>query len=64
MAEEERPIRRGSVFKWSRVTSAVTCTVQRVAKDGSWADFTMTGGGSSWGKRMALPLPSTFVRES
>lgn len=62
------PIVKGAVFEWygpdaGRV-GGVHCAVNRVAGDGSWADFTMTAGGSSWGKRMALPLPSSFVRVS
>lgn len=63
MPDEDKPIAKGSVFEWRvPLQRAVRCTVNRVAEDGSWADFTMTGGGSSWGKRMALPLDSAFKR--
>lgn len=60
------PIRKGSAFRWSGglYPQPVRCIVNRVAPDGSWADFTMSCGGSSWGKRMTLPLPKTFVRVS
>jgi len=57
-------VSRGDVFEWlpQGDTAMVICRVNRVAADGMWADFTMTCGGSSWGKRMLLPLPKTFVR--
>lgn len=59
-------IHKGSIFEWrsGEHPLAVCCAVNRVARDASWADFTMTAGGSSWGKRMTLPLPETFRRIS
>lgn len=61
MLDGTEPVVKGSVFEWN---GEVRCVVNRVAGDGSHADFTMTRGGSSWGKRMALPLASSFVRVS
>lgn len=58
MPDQTEAVTRGAVYEWDRVR----CVVNRVDRDGEWADFTMTGGGSSWGRRMALPLPGTFVR--
>jgi hypothetical protein len=58
-------IGKGAVYQWSGGDvpgRGVDCVVHRVARDGTWADFTMTRGGSSWGKRMPLPLPESFVR--
>jgi hypothetical protein len=59
-------VTKGSVFDWhtpdAGTVGAVRCTVNRVAGDGTWVDFTATAGGSSWGKRMKLPLPETFVQ--
>jgi hypothetical protein len=52
-------VAKDAVYEWS---GAVRCVVNRVAGDGTWADFTMTQGGSSWGKRMPLPLDESFVR--
>lgn len=51
-------VNRADVYDWR----GVRCVVNRVAKDRSWADFTMTRGGSSWGKRMWLPLDPAFER--
>lgn len=56
-----RPVVRGTVFVWDDV---VRCKVQRVAKDGTWADMRCTQGGSSWGRRMKLPLAEVFVRKN
>lgn len=61
MLDGTEPVVKGATYKWD---GAVHCKVNRVARDGSHADFTMTRGGSSWGKRMPLPLPETFVRIS
>lgn len=66
MLDGTEPIVRGSVFEWRQEWStecrSVHCQVQRVAEDGTWADFTMTAGRSSWGKRLPLPLAPSFVR--
>jgi NTP pyrophosphatase (non-canonical NTP hydrolase) len=51
---------RGAVFVWEKPSGSVRCVVNRVADDRTWADFTMTSGGSSWGERIALPLPESF----
>lgn len=52
-------IEKGAEYLWD---GAVRCRVNRVAADGTWADFTMTRGRSSWGKRVPLPLTESFVR--
>jgi hypothetical protein len=61
MLDGTEPVVKGATFEWD---GAVHCKVHRVAEDGTYADFTMTQGGSSWGKRMPLPLPASFVRIS
>jgi hypothetical protein len=64
MLDGTEPVVKGSVFEWGGEGPAVHCRANRVAANGQWADFTMTRGGSSRGKRMALPLPASFVRVS
>jgi hypothetical protein len=61
MSDKGKPIVKGAEFQWN---GAVNCKVNRVASNGTWIDLTCTRGGSSWGKRQALPLPDSFVRIS
>jgi len=66
MLDGTEKIIKGARYEWAPLDgwAEVDCVVNRVAGDGTWADFTMSRGGSSWGKRMPLPLPSSFVRIS
>lgn len=61
MLDRTEKVVKGATYEWN---GAVHARVNRVAADGTWADMTMTRGGSSWGKRQPLPLPETFVRIS
>jgi len=42
--------------------AAVVVTVQRVARDNTWADIHCATGAKTWTKRQRLPLPATFRR--
>lgn len=45
---------KGDVYEWL----GVTVTVQRLAKDGTWADLSCALDGHTWTKRQPLPLPA------
>jgi hypothetical protein len=52
-------VKKGDLFLWN---DAVYARVERVARDGTWADFACwtSDTAMTWSKRQPVPLPSSF----